>query len=975
MKRGFIKALIVMVSATMVVSTCTKPLTSEANENFTEKSLLHNGEDTGIKIVTNNNGVELGYSSESGVTIISKDGKAFKDLDKDGELDPYEDWRLSVDERAKDLASKMSVEEIAGLMLYSAHQSIPAAAPSGFGGGTYDGEAYVEGVTDPSKLTDQQKSFIQNDNLRHVLITTVKSPEVAAKWNNNGQAFAESLGLGIPLNNSSDPRHSTDSSAEYNAGSGGRISMWPSSIGMAATFDPNLVEEFGEVASKEYRALGISTALSPQIDLATDPRWSRVSGTFGESSLLSTDMARAYVDGFQNTEGEGGWGADSVNAMVKHWPGGGTGEGGRDAHYGFGKYAVYPGKNFGEHMLPFTEGAFKLAGGTGKASAVMPYYTISYNQDPTGGNVGNSYSKYIITDLLREKYGYDGVVCTDWGITKDDAGMDVFGATPWGVEHLTTAERFYLLLQTGIDQFGGVNTSEGILAGYKLGVEDKGEGVMRARMEQSAVRLLRNVFQTGLFENPYLDVEKSVETVGNSEFMEAGYEAQLKSVVMIKNKENVLPLKNKGNEKITVYIPQKHIPETTDRFGNVTPEKWVDAVNMNIAKKYFNITTNPTEADVALVFVNDPDPGLGYSKSDLSNGGNGFLPLTLQYSQYKAEYARETSIAGDSRENDVLNRTYKDKVVTANNTKSLDIIIETKESMGNKPVITCINMTNPMVFSEFESQVEGVVLGFGVQDQAFLDILSGAVEPSGLLPMQMPASMKVVEEQSEDLPFDMECHVDSEGNAYDFAFGLNWSGIINDERVEKYANKTESDEDKVNKEAADKVANLIAALPEYITMDNEKAIVEARTAYEALTEIQKSLVMNYDMLEKAEKDLATIKANIEQEKVDKEAAEKVISMIKELPKNIKVTDEAKIKATRNAYNELTENQKKLVTNYNDLLSAEKALEEAKKASTSKPTTPGKLPQTGAPVGSAIISLLGAITAVAGTIISKKNQNK
>lgn len=971
MKRNFIKALVIMVTATTAGTTFLNPIISNANVNFTEEKLLYKGEDTNIRIITNEDGVKIGYSNESGVTILVKDGKAFKDLDKDGELDVYEDWRLTVDERAKDLATKMSVEEIAGLMLYSAHQSIPAG---GWAGGTYDGNPYEEGVTDPARLSDQQKSFIENDNLRHVLITTVKSPEVAARWNNNGQAFAESLGLGIPLNNSSDPRHSTDSSAEYNAGSGGTISMWPSSIGMAATFEPSLVEEFGQVASKEYRALGIATALSPQIDLATDPRWSRVSGTFGESSLLSTNMARAYVDGFQTTEGTDGWGNNSVNAMVKHWPGGGTGEGGRDAHYGFGKYAVYPGSNFGEHMLPFTEGAFKLSGGTSKASAVMPYYTISYNQDPTGGNVGNSYSKYIITDLLREKYGYDGVVCTDWGITKDDLGMDVFGATPWGVEHLTTAEKFYLLLQTGIDQFGGVNTSEGILEGYELGVSDKGEEVMRDRMEQSAVRLLRNIFQTGLFENPYLDVEQSVKTVGNSEFMEAGYEAQLKSVVMLKNKENVLPLKSDTDDKLTVYIPQKYIPESTDRFGTVTPASWVDAVNINIAKKYFNITTNTSEADVALVFVNDPDPGLGYSAIDKSNGGNGFLPLTLQYGEYKAEYARDTSIAGDSRPTDVLNRTYKDKVVIANNTKSLDIILETKKAMKDKPVITCINMTNPMVFSEFESEVDGIVLGFGIQDQAFLEILSGAVEPSGLLPLQMPASMQVVEEQSEDLAFDMECHVDSEGNVYDFAFGLNWDGVINDERVETYANKTETDEDKVNKDAAEKVANLIAALPEYITLNDELAIIGARTAYDELTDVQKTLVKNYDFLVKAEKDLANLKETIASEKADQEIAQKVINAIKELPINITVNDEGKIKEVRLAYNNLTEKQKTLVINYNDLVLAEKKLSDIKNDNKENSTIIGKLPYTGAVISSGAMALLGSITAGIGAIISKKKKS-
>ncbi len=201
------------------------------------------------------------------------------------------------------------------------------------------------------------------------------------------QALVEGLGLGIPANTSSDPRHGAIANTEYNLGSGGKISMWPESLGLAATFDPALVQKFGEIASKEYRAIGITTALSPQIDLGTEPRWNRINGTFGEDPDLSADMARAYVDGFQTSSGsdeiKDGWGYHSVNAMVKHWPSGGPEEGGRDGHFAYGKFAVYPGNNFSTQMIPFLKGAFNLSGKTKTAAAVMPYYTISYDQDKT----------------------------------------------------------------------------------------------------------------------------------------------------------------------------------------------------------------------------------------------------------------------------------------------------------------------------------------------------------------------------------------------------------------------------------------------------------------------------------------------------------------------------------------------------------------------------------------------------------------
>lgn len=739
-----------------------------------------------FKIVSNEGAQTLGYSSTSGIKILTVDRLAFKDLNKNGTLDLYEDWRLPFDQRAKDLASKMTVEQIAGLMLYSAHQAIPAGGTR-FGASTYNGKPFKESGALASDLSDQQKKFLTDDNLRHVLVTSVESPAVAAVWNNNVQTLCEGFGLGIPANNSTDPRHQTRASAEFNAGSGGRISMWPGSLGMAATFSPEMVKEFGHIASQEYRALGIATALSPQIDLATEPRWGRVSGTFGENPQLSADMARAYVDGFQTSVGDkviaDGWGYTSVNAMMKHWPGGGPEEAGRDAHYSYGKYAVYPGNNLADNLIPFTEGAMKLEGGTKMASAVMPYYTISYNQDTKNNeNVGNSYSSYLITDLLRGKYAYDGVACTDWGVTKDEPAVDSFGTTPWGVEKLTVSERHFKAIMAGMDQFGGNNDKGPVVEAYEMGVKEYGEDFMRKRFEQSAVRLLRNIFHTGLFENPYLEVAETEKIVGNPDFMKAGYDAQLKSIVMLKNKEKALPLK----KEIKVYVPKKTIPAGRDFMGNPTPESVNYPVNMDILKKYFTPTDNPSEADIALVFIDSPNSGAGYDREDVKKGGNGYVPISLQYSPYKAVYAREQSIAGGDPLENFTNRTYKGKTVKSANEGNLKMVLDAKKAMNGKPVIVSINVSKPMVFSEFEKDANAILVNFGVQDQAVLDILSGAAEPSALLPLQMPADMKTVEEQKEDVPLDMTCHVDSEGNTYDFGFGLNWSGVIKDARVEKY---------------------------------------------------------------------------------------------------------------------------------------------------------------------------------------------
>ena len=767
--------LSVIVIVLFTITGCGPKWTEEDKGDFT---LIHNKDNQ-----------TLGYSKASGVTILTVNRLAFKDLNKNKELDVYEDWRLPVNDRARDLASKMSVDQIAGLMLYSSHQAIPSGGGGFMQGGTYRGKTFTESGAKSSDLSDQQIKFLTEDNLRHVLITSVESPEIAAQWNNNVQALVEGTGFGIPVNTSSDPRHGSDTYAEYNAGAGGKISMWPGTLGIAATFDPELMKKFGEVASIEYRALGITTALSPQIDLATEPRWSRFNGTMGEDPDLAADMARAYVDGFQTSTGKfhisDGWGYHSVNAMVKHWPGGGPEEGGRDAHFGYGAYAVYPGNNLNDHLKPFTEGVFKLQGPTSSASAVMPYYTISYNQDQKyGENVGNSYSKYLISDLLRGEFSYDGVICTDWMITKDVSSVDAFEGKCWGVENLTEAERHYRVIMAGVDQFGGNNEKGPVLEAYDIGVKEHGEEFMRKRFEESAVRLLRNIFRAGLFENPYLDIAETQKTVGNPEFMKAGYDAQLRSVILLKNQLKTLPLKR----QLRVYIPKKYTPAGRNWFGQESPERWDDPLNLSIVKKYFELTVTPEEADFALVCINSPEGGTGYDRNDLKSKGNGYVPITLQYDKYKAEYARETSVAGGSPFENFTNRSYRGKITLARNIYDMKMVNETKAKMGMKPIILLIDISNPMVFSEIEKNASAILVHFGVQAQALMDILSGEAEPSGLLPFQMPIDMKTVEEQLEDVPRDMKCYIDSEGNIYDFGFGMNWQGIINDQRVAKYRN-------------------------------------------------------------------------------------------------------------------------------------------------------------------------------------------
>ena len=728
-----------------------------------------------MKITYKNNpgGPTIGTTS---APILEVDGLFFKDLERTGKLLPYEDWRLTPEERAMDLASRLSVEEIAGLMMYSSHQMVPAVTVGPFIG-TYGGKSLEDSGAAPTDMTDQQKKFLEVDHVRHVLAAGLENAEIAAGWNNEMQAFVEKLSHGLPVNISSDPRNgASKAGAEYKSG-GGETSAWPEGLGIAATFDPDLCEKYAQIISKEYRAMGIATALSPQVDVGSEPRWMRIEDTFGAHPDLVSDMGRAYCDGMQSDpEKNGGWGSGSVATMAKHWPGGGPCEAGRDAHYAFGKFAVHPGGCAEEHLKPFLDGVFKLNSATGKAASIMPYYTITWNMDPGGDNVGNSYSRYMIGDLLRETYGFDGVVCTDWGITGDpDSKVDSFGSRCFGAENLTEAQRHLRILENGADQFGGNNNIVPILEAWELGCEKYGKEAMRTRFERSAVRLLTNSFRCGLFENPYLDAAESQKIVGCKDHCMAGFEAQLKSVVMIKN-NSVLPIQDRKK----VYIPGRSIGERMNFLRFMMPAMELPGMDRQSVEKYYDWAETPEEADFAICCIESPISD-GYREE------TGYRPVTLQYRPYTADTAREHSIGqGDFRETDNPDRSYKGKSNTAANEHDLDIVLNTRRAMGEKPVIVVVRMHNPCVLAELESAADAILVDFGVQQEALLTIISGKTEPSGLLPVQLPANMQTVELHCEDKPLDLEPYVDSCGNAYDFAFGLNWSGQIRDNRTNRY---------------------------------------------------------------------------------------------------------------------------------------------------------------------------------------------
>lgn len=485
--------------------------------------------------------------------LLTIDGMVFRDLNKNGKLDVYEDSRADLNSRVDDLVKQMTLEEKAGSMF------INMAAMNSTGK-----LSNIMSPTNPfSMLLESNVGMVARKKMNHVNILQSPSPEALIIWNNNIQKLAEKTRLGIPITIASDPRHGVPNAP------GASIytpffSKWPSTLGLAATGDTDLVRAFGDVARQEYLAMGIRLTLSPMADLATEPRWARINGTFGEDAELAAKMTKAYILGFQGDSIN----HQSVECMVKHFAGGGPQKDGMDAHFPPGKQ-VYPGNNFAYHLIPFEKGAFAA-----HVAQVMPYYGIPVGQ--TKQDVGFGYNKEIITGLLREKYHFEGIICTDWGLVSDYKlfGILVKPAAAHGVEQLSKEARMVKILDAGCDMFGGESLTEDLVKLVKTGK------ISEERINQSVKRVLKEKFKLGLFDNPYLKSENA-KIVNSVKFMEKGLEAQRKSLVLLKNDQSLLPLKS-------------------------TTKIYLQGFNQMESKGYANLVTDAKNADVIILKLNTP---------------------------------------------------------------------------------------------------------------------------------------------------------------------------------------------------------------------------------------------------------------------------------------------------------------------------------------------------------------------------------
>lgn len=473
-------------------------------------------------------------------------------------VEPYRDRRLSTDERTADLLGRLSVAEKAGLMFHTVIESGPQGS-------------LVETTGALSK--SPTSTVVLDKHMNHFNVHGLGTPREAARWANELQRLAAQTEHGIPVTISTDPRHAFTENAGASFAARG-FSQWPEPLGLAALEDTD-IREHAEIARREYLAVGIRMALHPQVDLASEPRWGRQFQTFGADPERTTRALETYLAGFQGTE----LGPDSVACVTKHFPGAGPQKDGEDAHFPYGREQVYPGGRFEEHLGPFRAA---IARGT---AGVMPYYGMPMGLELDGEpveEVGFAYNRAIVTRLLREKLGFDGVVITDWELIHDNIAQgQVLPAKAWGVEHLSPAERLIKILEAGCDQFGGEECVELLVDLVRSG------HVPEARLDVSARRLLGLKFRLGLFDDPFVDVDEAERIVGSDAHRRAGFRAQAASVTVLRD----------GDSATGPLLPLMALPERRVYVEGMSP-----AAGRGLGK----VVSRPEDADLAVVRLSAP---------------------------------------------------------------------------------------------------------------------------------------------------------------------------------------------------------------------------------------------------------------------------------------------------------------------------------------------------------------------------------
>ena len=615
-------------------------------------------------------------------SIIEADGYQFIDLNSNGTLDVYEDWRLDADTRAADLVSQMTVREKIAQMQHPTY--LPRA----------DG-----------KIAPYLEKYCTDYGIGMLLIRELNSVQSAAETMNAVQEYAEASRLGVPVLVSMDSVHGLS----YVTGA----TVTGHNLGLAATRDEELVTKLAEMARDEHIAIGVRMTLSPESDIASEPRWGRVMETFGEDPDLVTSMVTAQIVAFQN--GTDGVNKDGIVACIKHFPGAGPQMDGKDT-----SPIVADDETLQIHLKPYYSAIEVNVG------SVMPYYSVPLALDMENSAIG---SKAALQDLLRQQMGFEGIIQTDWGmIWAIQEGL----GTMTGEEVSDEQAIIIGVTESRVDGIGGesiklIDQMEDLTAEGKIDEE-----ILTA----AATRIVKAKFQLGVFENPYCDVEYAVSFVGNEEHTALNLEAARKSMTLLKN-DGILPLKQDSGLNILVVGPRAGDMDSlvggwSSSQEGLTIEKAIaeyageNATVTYIADDIAAITEAAKDADVIIASVGEPsyqhDPPWGYA--------------TLVITPVQQE-----------------------------------ILEAVKTAAPDKPIVTVVTGGRPYILTWCDENTNAILEAYYPGQQggiAIAETLFGLNNPTGKTPIQFPRDMASVNKQSGDVSFDLADPL------YDYGFGLSY---------------------------------------------------------------------------------------------------------------------------------------------------------------------------------------------------------
>ncbi len=676
--------------------------------------------------------------------IIKQDGLEFKDLFGDGVLKPYEDWRLSPQERAEDLVSRMTDEEKAGMFVI-VDQKMGISCKDGQPTSRCGVLSEYEGPGIRGSMAYPTTYQLTTRHIRHLIVRENAKPHEFAKWMNTLQEVCEGTRLGIPCIVAANSKNES-ADIRYNAQEeDNQFTTYPGTLGIAASRNMDLVKEFGETGHREFLACGLRKGYMYMADCATDPRWFRTFGTFGENPDLISQIIPELIKKYQGEE----LNETSVAMTIKHFPGGGARENGFDPHYAEGKYNVYatPGSLEKYHLPPFQ------AAVQAHPSAIMPYYAIPSNEKSSvpqkpfetdfEEEIAFAYNKQFINGLLRNTLGFDGYVNSDTGVLGDMA---------WGAEEMTKAQRAAKVLQAGTDMVSGEADPKPFLEAIKEKM------VEPEIVDRALVRLLKELFALGLFENPYVDEEEADRMVNTEESRRQAYQAHQESVVVLKNRNGLLPLDESALKDKKIYVElfckddytEKELEVMALSGSRKDPKKTIAEFVASVKRDYpqWQIVDDYHQADVAILFLN-PTSGSYFEAT----------PSYLELNIFE-----ETGIR-------------------------LEKIRQIRATVPS--VVMHVNLNLPFLMTNVEPMADALSVGFCTFGQAVLDVLSGKVKPVGKLPITLPGSDAAIAVDEHgicaspnDVPgYDKAKYMkdglsyayrDEDGKEYRYDFGLTW---------------------------------------------------------------------------------------------------------------------------------------------------------------------------------------------------------